>query len=74
MEFNIISNFQSFIPIYSFQKHDPFDVSILHFIIRIDLFNLPMTTFVGTYALNNTFINHHLQTTLYTTFMKSHFV
>ena len=33
-----------------------------------------MTTFVGTYALNNTFINHHLQTTLYTAFMKSHFV
>ena len=52
----------------------PFDVSILHFIIRIELFNLPMTTFVGTYALNNTFINHHLQTTLHTTFMKSHFV
>ena len=33
-----------------------------------------MTTFVGAYALNNTFINHHLKTALYTTFMKSHFV
>ena len=50
----------------------PFDVSILHFIIRIELFNLQMTTFVGTYALNNTFINHHLKTTLYTTFLYPH--
>ena len=33
-----------------------------------------MPTPVRSYALNNTFINHHLQTTLHTTFMKSHFV
>lgn len=31
-----------------------------------------MTTFVGTYALNNTFINHHLKTTLHTTFLYPH--
>ena len=42
--------------------------------LNLVIADLPMTTFVGTYALNNTFINHHLQTTLHTTFMKSHFV
>ena len=33
-----------------------------------------MTTLIRSYALNNTFINQHLQTTLDTTFMESHFV
>ena len=32
-----------------------------------------MTTPVRSYALNNTFINQHFQTTLDTTFMKSCF-